>query len=271
MTNFYYKPITNKNNFGGRRDKSNIKFIALHWTSNTSDTATAMNHYKYFQNNNVGASAHYFVDDNDIVQIVGDSTIAYAVGGNQGYGVGLGGITNYNSISIEMCVNHGYSDKMLFNTIELVKELLMQYPNAKVVRHWDATRKNCPQGFTGTNNGRWNKFLSDVKQPRRLILDLSKDSVAVEVNSQKTSVSTKKGWVQENGKWYYYIDGKKKIGWLKSGTKWFYMKPNEGEMCVGWLQYNKHWFYFNKSGYMVTGEQTIDDKNYKFNNDGYLL
>ncbi|WAW14370.1 hypothetical protein [Peptostreptococcus equinus] len=101
--------------------------------------------------------------------------------------------------------------------------------------------------------------------------EVENPSVAVEVSNQKTSVSTKKGWVQENGKWYYYIDGKKKVGWLKSGTKWFYMKPDEGEMAVGWLQYNKHWFYFNKNGYMLTGEQTIDGKKYKFNSEGYLL
>lgn len=176
MTKFVWKPITNRNNFGGRRPKSAIRFIAVHWTANTSKGATAMNHYRYFQNNSPGASAHYFVDDNEIVQIVGDTTIAYAVGGNQGYGVALNGCTNYNSISIEMCVNNGYSDKMLFNTIELVKELLRQFPNARVCRHWDATRKDCPSGFTGNNNARWNKFLNDIKQNRRMIIDTSKTS-----------------------------------------------------------------------------------------------
>ncbi len=182
MTKFYYRPINRRYNFGGARSKSNIKFIALHWTANTSKGANAMAHYKYFQNNNVGASAHYFVDDENIVQIIGDSTVAYAVGGNQGYGVGLGGIVNENSISIEMCVNSdGDYSKMYFNTVELVKELLRQYPNAKVVRHWDATRKDCPHGYTGNNNAKWNKFLEEIKKPRRLILDLSKDSVAKEV------------------------------------------------------------------------------------------
>lgn len=181
MTKFFYRPISRKYNFGGGRSKSNIKFIAIHWTANTSRGANAMAHYKYFQNNNVGASAHYFVDDKQIVQIVGDSTVAYAVGGNQGYGTGLGGIVNENSISIEMCVNSdGNYDKMYFNTVELVKELLRQYPSAKVVRHWDATRKDCPHGYTGNTNSKWNKFLEEIKKPRRLILDLSKDSVAKE-------------------------------------------------------------------------------------------
>lgn len=192
MTKFIWKPITNRNNFGGSRPKSAIRFIAIHWTDNKSKGATAMNHYRYFQNSSPGASAHYFVDDNEIVQIVGDTTIAYAVGGNQGYGVALNGCTNYNSISIEMCVNNGYSEKMLFNTIELVKELLRQYPNAIVCRHWDATRKDCPSGFAGKNNARWNNFLNDIKQNRRMIIDISKSSECKMVgNSQATTGQSK--------------------------------------------------------------------------------
>lgn len=100
---------------------------------------------------------------------------------NQGYGTALNGCTNYNSISIEMCVNSdGDFSKTLFNTIELVKELLRQYPQAKVCRHWDVSRKNCPAGFTG-NSQKWIDFLNEIKKPRRLILDLSKDSVSKEV------------------------------------------------------------------------------------------
>ena len=154
MTKFIWKPITNGNNFGGRRPKSAVQYIAIHWTANEEETATALNHYFYFQNHSVGASAHYFVDHSKIIQIVGDTTVAYAVGGNQGYGVALNGCTNYNSISIEMCVNKGYNNQMLFNTVELVKELLRQYPNARVCRHWDATRKDCPGGWGG-NSSKW--------------------------------------------------------------------------------------------------------------------
>lgn len=185
MVKFLYKPITRRYNYGGGRSKSNIKYLVLHWTANTSKGANAMNHYKYFQNNNVGASAHYFVDDEQIIQIVGDSTIAYAVGGNQGYGVALNGATNENSLSVEMCVNNGYSQKMYENTVELFKELKRQYPKAKVCRHWDVTRKDCPHEFTG-NSTRWNNFLKDIEKPRKVILDLSKDSVAKPVGEVKS-------------------------------------------------------------------------------------
>lgn len=180
MVAFKYRQITNKKQMGRRRNKSDIKFIVIHWTSNKSETATAMNHQRYLQNATRPGSAHYFVDDDEIVQAIGDSIEAWAVGDNQGHGTALNGCTNYNSISVEMCVNNGYSSKMIFNTIELVKELLRIYPNAKVCRHWDVSRKECPYGYHGQNNSKWNNFLDEIKKPRRLILDLSKDSVAKE-------------------------------------------------------------------------------------------
>lgn len=77
---FYYKPISNSYNVGGSRPHSAIRFIAIHYTANTSRGADALAHYKYFNNNRTGTSAHYFVDSEKIIQIVGDSTVAYAVG-----------------------------------------------------------------------------------------------------------------------------------------------------------------------------------------------
>ena len=183
MVAFKYRQITNSKQMGRRRSKSDIKFIVVHWTSNESETATAMNHREYLQHATRYGSAHYFVDEKEIVQAIGDTTEAWSVGDNQGYGRALNGCTNYNSISVEMCVNNGYSSKMLFNTIELVKELLRLYPNARVCRHWDVSRKECPYGYHGQNNSKWNNFLEEIKKPRRLILDLSKDSVAKEVKA----------------------------------------------------------------------------------------
>lgn len=178
---FMYKQITNAKQIGGTRSKSNIKFIVIHYTGNTSKSANAMAHYRYLQNATRYGSAHYYVDDSNIIQCIGDSYVAWSVGDNQGYGTALNGCTNYNSISIEMCVNSdGDFNKTLFNTVELTKELLRLYPTAKVCRHWDVSRKDCPHGFTG-NSQKWIDFLNEIKKPRKLILDLSKDSVAKEV------------------------------------------------------------------------------------------
>lgn len=201
MVAFKYRQITNSKQMGRRRSKSDIKFIVVHWTSNESETATAMNHREYLQHATRYGSAHYFVDEKEIVQAIGDTTEAWSVGDNQGYGRALNGCTNYNSISVEMCVNNGYSSKMLFNTIELVKELLRLYPNARVCRHWDVSRKECPYGYHGQNNAKWNNFLEEIKKPRRLILDLSKDSVAKEVKGESKPMTSKKKCVM------YFKDG----------------------------------------------------------------
>lgn len=298
MTVFKYRQITNSKQMGRRRSKSDIKFIVVHWTSNESETATAMNHREYLQHATRYGSAHYFVDEKEIVQAIGDTTEAWSVGDNQGYGRALNGCTNYNSISVEMCVNNGYSSKMLFNTIELVKELLRLYPNARVCRHWDVSRKECPYGYHGQNNPKWTAFLKAIKEPRRLILDLSKDSVAKEVEGVETVTQTMQKavegqWKKENSHWYYYMDGKKQTGWVEYNHNWFYLQPDKGGMMLeGWLKYNHAWYFFKKGGYMVTGwleynknkfyfnpkdgkmvtgKQTIDGKTYEFDSKGYWI
>lgn len=156
---------------GVNRSKETIKFIVVHYTANYSKGAGALNHRTYLQNNRSRrGSAHYFVDNNYIVQTIPDTRAAYAVGDNQGHGNALNGATNYNSISVEICVNNGYTEEVLFNTMELVKELLRQYPNAKVCRHWDVTKKDCPAGYTGKSNARWDSFLREIKNNRRMLI-----------------------------------------------------------------------------------------------------
>ncbi len=151
MTKFIWEPITNSMQIGRRRNKADIKFIVIHYTANTSKGANALAHYRYLQHAARYGSAHYFVDDSRIIQVIGDSYEAWSVGDNQGHGHALNGCTNYNSISIEMCVNSdGDFNKTLFNTIELVKNLLAIYPNARVCRHYDVTRKSCPAMFAFT-------------------------------------------------------------------------------------------------------------------------
>ena len=70
------KPANSKN-YGGKRSIGNIKYIVLHYTANNGDTDTGNGNY--FANNIVGASAHYFVDEDSCTQAVPDDYIAWPV------------------------------------------------------------------------------------------------------------------------------------------------------------------------------------------------
>ena len=146
--------MISKYNYSSRNGNS-VKYIVLHYTGNKGDTAN--NNAVYFNGGNRNASAHYFVDDNGIVQVVEEYNAAWAVGD----GKGKYGITNQNSISIEMCCNSNgiISEKTESNTVELVKYLQKKYniSNNNVVRHYDASRKVCPN-WSADNWSRWTSF-----------------------------------------------------------------------------------------------------------------
>ena len=143
-----------KYNFSSRNGNS-IKYIVLHYTGNKGDTAK--NNATYFGGGNRNASAHYFVDDNYIYQVVEDNNSAWSVGD----GKGLYGITNSNSISIEMCCakDGQITEKTEANAVELVKMLMSKYniSVSNVVRHYDASRKICPN-WSSDNWSRWTSF-----------------------------------------------------------------------------------------------------------------
>ena len=133
------------------------KYIVVHYVGAVS---TAKNNADYFFSVNRQASANYFVDENEIYRVVKDSDSAWHVGANQYYN----DARNTNSIGIEMCCywNNGkldVSEKVISNTIELVKDLMAKYniPASHVARHYDVTRKNCPAPLV-ENPARWDDF-----------------------------------------------------------------------------------------------------------------
>ena len=66
-----------KYNFSAGND---IKYIVVHDTGNHAAGATALMHYKYFNGADRQASAHYFVDDSNIIQTVEDFNAAWHCG-----------------------------------------------------------------------------------------------------------------------------------------------------------------------------------------------
>ena len=143
------------------RNGNSIKYIVLHYTGNKGDTAK--NNVDYFAGGDRNASAHYFVDDNSIWQSVEENNSAWAVGD----GKGSYGITNQNSISIEMCCNSSgvISEKTETNALELVKYLMSKYniSISNIVRHYDASRKICPN-WSADNWSRWITFKNKLNE-----------------------------------------------------------------------------------------------------------
>ncbi|MGU8337167.1 N-acetylmuramoyl-L-alanine amidase [Clostridium perfringens] len=138
---------------------NNPKYIIIHETDNTSKGAGAETHCKAQANGNIGkASVHYYVDDTGVYQAVEHKHATWNCGdGNNRYG-----INNKNTISIEICVNPDSNyNKAVDNAIELVRYLKAgSYSHCKIVRHYDASRKNCPRKIIA--NGYWNTFLERV-------------------------------------------------------------------------------------------------------------
>ena len=150
-----------KYNFSSRGGEE-IKYIVIHDTGNTSKGAGADNHFLFFNAADRQSSAHYFVDDKQILRVIKDIYKSWAVGdGRAKYG-----ITNENSLNIEMCINSdGDFNKTYLHTLKLTKYLMKKYniPLENVVRHYDASRKICPNIWKENNWEKWNKFKDDLK------------------------------------------------------------------------------------------------------------
>lgn len=177
--------LANPNNYGVKR-LTGVKYIILHSTANDGDTADR--NAEYFHNTVVKASAHYFVDDDTIIQSVPDSYIAWSVGGSKYTDCSKTGggklhkvATNDNSISIELCdtVKDGTvmaTDETLANAADLVKKLMAKYDVDidHVIRHFDVNGKHCPAYFM--DDSKWMTF------KRRLLVDSEDDTYEDTVN-----------------------------------------------------------------------------------------
>jgi len=135
---------------------TDFKYIVLHYVGAVS-TARNNGHY-YGTTPNIGASAHFFVDEKEIVSSVplsmaaGHCGVDYS-GGKAPYWNGKGTYsTNRRSIGIEMCCKKTAAGEWYIEpetvtrTVELVKWLMQEYkiPVENVIRHYDVCWKNCP-------------------------------------------------------------------------------------------------------------------------------
>lgn len=141
-----------------------IEYIVVHDTGNTGYRANVNSHFNFFNGADRQSSADFFVDSTKIGQFNPDLQNYYMW--HCGDGDGEYGITNANSIGVEICINSdGNYSQAVQNTVELVAYLMKRFgvDLAHVVRHYDASRKNCPSSMNKAGDwSAWNNFKNKV-------------------------------------------------------------------------------------------------------------
>ena len=214
------KMISKYNHYNGNTPK----YIVIHYTGNSKDTAK--NNAIYFGRGNRNASAHYFVDDTSIYQVVEDKNGAWHVGNTKTE------VNNKNSIGIEMCCSGNYtvSAKTEQNTIELVKHLMKKYniPVENVRTHAEVTKysKTCPN-WSANNWKRWNDFKSKLKGSTSTSTSTGTFKVRIKCNvlniRQSASFDSKVVGTVKKGEVFTIVEVKNNLGRLKSGAGWISM------------------------------------------------
>lgn len=226
------------------------RYIVIHYTANDGQSATAKGNANYFHNATRQASAHYVVDEGDVIyRCVPEDRVAWAVGGNKYPNTGgsfYGVCTNYNSISIEM-VSHTdstgkyYIPKIIAeHTLELVKDIQHRYniPADRVLRHYDVNGKPCPMPWTNEcgydGEQLWKDFKANLEgiatQPI-VSTDEFKVKVLCDLNIRKDAGIEYPVVQTIRDRYTYTITATKKAadggtwGKLKSGAGWINISP----------------------------------------------
>lgn len=158
--------------------KISPKALVIHWTANENKGANARANRSYFNQPTTEASAHYIVDDKEIIRCLPENEMGYHVGAKSytpDAQKQLSVYPNNCTIGIEMCVNaDGSFQAMYHKTLELVADILTRYKWGieRIWRHHDITGKNCPAFFTADDCAHkyfgtgaadaWNCFKQDI-------------------------------------------------------------------------------------------------------------
>ncbi|MGV1077123.1 SH3 domain-containing protein [Clostridium perfringens] len=246
----------------------NPKYIVIHDTDNRQAGANAMANRNYFANHpNAKASAHYIIDEGNIIQALEDTWKGWHVGdGNNP------NINNSTTIAIELCVNKGNDfDKTLENGVELTKYLMNKYniPAENVVMHRDASGKTCSRMMIEDRPSLWPYFKERISGGDGSLED---DGLRPKMQGKVTNASVLNvrespstsgrivhklnrnqvvGIYEELNGWYKidYIDGvKKKYGYVSKDYISIINENPEDEETNGDIEIEKPSVSLNKQG-----------------------
>ena len=209
-------PITRMISKYNHYETNVVKYIIIHYTGNNTDSAK--NNAIYFNGGNRNASAHYFVDDVSIYQVVEDNKGAWHIGNSKT------APNNKNSLGIEMCCKNGVvTEKTEENTLQLVKYLMKKYnvSIANVRTHAEVTNygKTCPN-WSANSWQRWKNFKNKLVSSSTTTSFKVGDKVKVKSTATTYADSTKNipQWVKNGTYTVSKISGSKVL--LKEITSW---------------------------------------------------
>lgn len=150
----------NKANFRVGRTQP-VRYIVMHYTAGNGDTAKNNCDY-YHRVGGLQASAHYFVDENSVMQSVLEGNTAWHCGARAYWHPEC---RNSNSIGIEMCSrkradgSYYIKPETVANAAVLAKDIMQRYgiDTDHVLRHYDVTGKRCPMPWVD-DPAQWTAF-----------------------------------------------------------------------------------------------------------------
>ena len=172
----------NPGNYTAKRSSA-IRYLVVHYTG---APGTARNNGAYFASRgDIGASAHYFVDAQDIVQSVPDGDRAWHCGAAV---YKHPECRNDNSIGVELCCYQDAAGRWRFdpatvaNAVQLIRTLMAKYgiDADHVVRHYDVTGKICPEPFV-RDAAAWAEFKARLTAPETEEDDMTRYNTVAEM------------------------------------------------------------------------------------------
>ncbi|RFB17456.1 N-acetylmuramoyl-L-alanine amidase [Bacillus sp. HNG] len=163
------KDYIRKGNSRSGQRINKVRFIVSHDTGNPG--STAYNNQRYFNNSQPSASAHTFIDDKYILEIIPLTEKAWHVQYNKPRDNQLfGADANDAAIGVELChggkinFNEAYKRYVWYHAY-LCKKFNLQ-PQKHIVAHktLDPQRRSDPESALNRYGVTWSKFINDVEK-----------------------------------------------------------------------------------------------------------
>lgn len=151
------------------------KYLVIHYFGALGSAASVA---EWFRNPSARASAHYAVDEGNIIyRCVKDTDVAWHCGDGSLHPE----CRNWNSIGIEIRPKKRrtgstgawdrdwyFDERAIENALWLIRRLMKQYkiPMENVIRHYDVSGKMCPRPFVGSDVNTYYNTTGDVQWQR---------------------------------------------------------------------------------------------------------